>query len=304
MISCLQFTKTRVRDTARLQRAANLPWKGQSVAPAVIGEALMNSIVEVRSFLAALAGGGAPAARLPPELHRLARGVTHGDTEQAQDLVGDLIVDLLERRGQAGSVVRLLALDDRGLLAALRCRLLQVRAAHLGSKSRLVKALRAHVTAAIETELPAVDALPLTLVVGDRLNCRLVRDAIAFLLARTDAPRREPRVLAAELLALYFTARPDDVRAAAHGEGDAGHEQDVLRRADANRHVDQLRDRLGRELARVVGLRAQGRTLAKIGTASTVHEQLGRAVAKALEHVREHELAREDLEPVLETLAA
>lgn len=272
----------------------------------------MNTLgtAELRSFLSALGGRGAlgglgaPAARLPPDLLRMAAGVVHGDREAAQDLVGDLVVDLLERRGQAGSVGHLLELDEPDLRAALRRRLLQVRASNLGSKSRLIKALRAHVAASLEAELPVVEALPLTLVVADRLNARLVRQAIAFLLTRPDAPPREPRALVAELLALYFTARQDEVRAAAHGEGDAGHEAEVLRRVDADRHVAQLSDRLGTELSCVVGLRAQGRTLAEIGTASTVHEQLGKAISKAVEHVRKHELTREDLEPVLQGLAA
>lgn len=259
---------------------------------------------ELRSFLAALVGRGAPASRLPPELHRLAAGVVHGDREAARDLVGAVVLDLLERRGQAGSVERLLELGDHELRGALRRRCLQVRAASFGSRSRTVKALRGHVAASLEAELPVVEALPLTLVVGDRLNGRLVREAVAFLLVQPDAPPREPKAIASELLSLYFTARADDVRAAAHGDGDAGHEDLVLRHADTDRHVDRLRNRLGHDLARVVGLRAQGRTLGEIGTASSTCDQLKKAVAKALEHVREHELTREDLEPVLGALAA
>src|SRR5258708_5180620 len=80
------------------------PGTGAIGGNAVIGEAPMNRIVEVRSFLAALAGRGVRATRLPAELHRLAAGVVHGDREAARDVVGDLVVDLLERRGQSGSI--------------------------------------------------------------------------------------------------------------------------------------------------------------------------------------------------------
>lgn len=266
----------------------------------------MNSIVEVRFFLSTLASRD-PAARLPPELFRLASGVVHGDREAARDLVGDLLLDLLKRRGQAGSAERLLELDDLELRAALRRRLVQVRAANLGSKSRLMKALRAHVATSLEADLPVVDALPLTLVVGERLNGQLVREATAFLLTGPDAPLREPRGLAAELLALYFTARTDDVRAALHGEAAAGDEVEVLRRVDTAKHADQLGQQLGQELARVVSRRAGGMSLVQAGggtAASTVHDQLGRAVELVREHAERHGLVAEDLEPVLAALAA
>lgn len=264
------------------------------------------SLDRVRAFLKAIDENAPFPGDIPRELHQLARQVLRAGAASAADVddaVADLLCDLVARRGQRGSITELLRLESGALLAALRKRVVQVRAASLGSKSRLVKTLRSHVAAALEAELPACEAPPLTLIVGDRLSGHLVRQAVGHLLARADG-ERSVRELASELVRAYFTDRADDVRAAAHGEGDPGPETEALRRVDAERHLDQLRDRLGPELARAVGLRAQGRTLAEIGRASTVHERLGKAVATAREHVREHELTREDLEPVLRNLAA
>ncbi len=131
---------------------------------------------------------------------------------------------------------------------------------------------------------------------------------MAYILAQPDAPPRDPRPLAAELLALYFTIRHDDVRVAAHGEDSPGHEDEVLVRADSVRHANQLKQRLGPELSRVVGLRAIGRTLGEIGGGraglSTVHERQAEGIRRVQEHVRVLGLTHEDLEPVLATLAA
>jgi len=79
-------------------------------------------------------------------------------------------------------------------------------------------------------------------------------------------------------------------------------------RADAGHHANQLRQSLGSELTWVVGQRVKGMTLAQIGAGragtSTIHEQQAKAVERIREHVREHGLLREDLEPALMLVAA
>lgn len=267
------------------------------------------AIAEVHAFLAALAGTGAAPRQVPQILRALVQRVGRGRHE-ADDLLQELLADLLvrTRKGQAGGIAQLLRLDDGQLLGAIRRRAVQVRAIQQGSRSRLVKTLRAHVTAALDGELPDADGLPLTLMVGDRICGRLVRQAVAYLLAQDAAPPREPSVLAAQLLDLFFALRPEDVRAEVHGGAETNDADATLARADAAHHVQALRARLGPELARIVGLRAQGRSLAEIAAGrvgiSTVHEKLGRATTSTREYVAHEGLAREDLEPALPAVAA
>lgn len=55
-----------------------------------------------------------------------------------------------------------------------------------------MKTLRAHVAAALEHGLPTPEAMPLTVMVGDRISRDLVRQAIAHLLRRAGRAERAP----------------------------------------------------------------------------------------------------------------
>lgn len=267
------------------------------------------ALAEVRAFLAAMAGAGASPSRVPPMLRSLACRASRG-RHDPDDLLQDVLADLLvrSRKRQPGGIHELLRLNDAQLVGALSRRAIQVRATQQGSRSRLVKALRAHVKAALDGELPDVEGLPLTLVVADRICGLLVRQAVAYLLVQADAPPPEPRALAAHLLDLFLGVRPEDVRASAHGGADAADENAVLARADAAGHVRALRTRLGPDLTRVVGLRAQGKGLAEVAAGrmgvSTAHEKLGTATARIRKYAERHAIVREDLKPVLQALAA
>lgn len=100
-------------------------------------------------------------------LYTLARQVLgSADLDIVQDLVADMLLDLLERRGQAGSADQLLLLEDRAVVRAIRRRIVQVRARQFGSKSKAVKSLRAHVRALLQGELPPAEGLPVALTAG------------------------------------------------------------------------------------------------------------------------------------------
>lgn len=238
----------------------------------------------------------------------MALRVTHGDESAAEDLVGDVLVDLLERRGQAGAIERLLELDDRGLLAGLRRRLMQVRTSAVCSRSRLLKALRAHVAAALETSATSPGGpFPLSLLAGNHLSTGLVREAVAALLSETNAPANDARAIATDLTARYFEPRPEDLGADDHEGNHRSIEVEAVRLSDTNRHAEQLHRELGDELRQVVARRIAGMTLAEVGEGlptSTVHDQLRRAVRVMRLYADRHDLAPEDLEPVLAALAA
>lgn len=265
--------------------------------------------IEVRAFLAGVAGHAVAPSQIPQALRVLVRGAA-GGRFHPDDLLQDLLADLLarSRNAQPSGIAELLKLQDVQLVAALRRRVVQVRAVQLGSRARLVKVLRAHVAAALEQRLPTPDVMPMTLVVGDRISRDLVRQAVAYVLAQVDPPEREPRALAAQFLAEYFTVGAEEIGLERHGEpGD--HEEDrALLHVDAGGHLRKLRQLLGPELARVLGLRAQGKSLAEIANGrmgvSTIHDHQAKALRRVREHVRHHGLVRADLEPVLEALAA
>ncbi|MCE9674052.1 hypothetical protein LY474_40305 [Myxococcus stipitatus] len=148
----------------------------------------------------------------------------------------------------------------------------------------------------------------MSLTAGDRLCSKLVRQAVAEVLAHVDAPACEPRAVASWLWSIFFEDRHEDIRDQAHGQDDGGHEDLVLAQADASRHANHLRRQLGPGLTQVVAQRVKGMTLAQIGAGragtSTIHEQQAKAVERIREHVREHGLLREDLEPALMLVAA
>lgn len=248
-------------------------------------------LAEVRAFLAGMAGNGPAPTRVPQTLRLLAHEAARG-RHDPDDLLQDALTDLWARttKGQSGGLAKLLRLEDGPLLGALRRRVAQVRATQQGSRSRLVKSLRAHVKVTLEDDLPTIHTLPPSLMVTDRVSGPLVRRAVAFLLARADAPPREPRVLAAQLLGLFFAARPEDVRAEIHRQGDAGNRDSPLTCADAAYHVRELRRRLGPDLSRIIGLRAQGKALAEIAAGragvSTTHEKLGKAAGRIREYIQ------------------
>lgn len=267
-----------------------------------------NDIVELRAFLSGLTGQGhRPSVCLPTRLRRLALRVTHGDESAAEDLVGDVLLDFLERRGQAGAIERLLELDDRGLLAGLRRRLMQVRTSAVCSRSRLLKALRAHVAAALETSATSPGGpFPLSLLAGNHLSTGLVREAVAALLSEADAPTDDPRALASNLTARYFEPRPEDFGANDQHGNHRSVEAEAVRRFDTNRHAERLHRELGNDLRQVVARRAAGMSLAEVGAGlptSTVHDQLRRAVRVVRLYAERHDLAAEDLEAVLAALA-
>lgn len=148
----------------------------------------------------------------------------------------------------------------------------------------------------------------MSLTTGDRLCSKLVRQAVAQVLAHVDAPARESRAVASRLWSIFFENRHEDIRDHAHGQEGGDQENLVLARADADRHANRLRRQLGPRLTRVVGQRVRGLTLAQVGAGragmSTVHEQQSRAVETIRDHARQFGLVREDLEPVLQGLAA
>lgn len=264
---------------------------------------------ELRSFLAAVAERRHRSPGIPRALYALARQVLgSADLDAVQDLLASTLLDLLERGGQAGGIKQLLLLDDRALARAIRRRMVQVRARQYGSKSQAVKSLRAHVRAALLGELPPAEGLPVSLTAGDRLCSKLVRQAVAEVLAHVDAPAREPRAVASRLWSIFFEDRHEDIRDQAHGQDDGGHEDLVLAQADASRHANHLRRHLGPGLTQVVAQRVRGLTLAQVGAgwarASTVHEQQARAVEAIRAHVQRYGLVREDLEPALMLVAA
>lgn len=265
--------------------------------------------LELRIFLTAIVERRTQFPDIPRVLNSLARQVLgSADVDDVQDLVSATLLDLLERGRQAGGVGQILLLDDHALPRAVRRRMVQVRARQYGSKSKVVKSLRAHVRDALLGELPPAEGLPVSLMAGDRLCSRLVRQAVAQVLAQPDAPAREPRAVAGCLWSLFFEGRNEDIRVHAHGQDDCGHGDRALAQVDAGRHASHLRQQLGPRLARVIEQRARGMTLVQIGagrvTASTVHEQQARAVKVIREHARRLGLVSQDLEAVLCLLAA
>jgi hypothetical protein len=265
--------------------------------------------MDLRSFLTALEDQAPGQQAIPRVLYVFARQEVGSVAPDAvEDLVADLLLDLLERRGQAGSIRQLLLLDERSLLGAIRRRLVQVRARQHGTRSQVVKSLRAHVRAVLISELPPPGGLPVSLTVGDRLCAKRVRQAVAQVLASADAPAREPRAIAGLLWSIFFEGRHHDIREQAHGQADDGHEDVVLARADASRHADQLRQQLGPSLTQVILQRVKGLSLAQVAAgrtgASTIHDRQSKAVGTIRAHVERYGLVREDLEPALAMIAA
>jgi hypothetical protein len=105
----------------------------------------------------------------------MARGVLRGtplakDTQAADDLVAVFLLRLVEATaaGKAGSIHKLLELNDARLRAAIRHRLVQV-AAEESPRWGLVKGLREHVAHALaQVSLEAPAAVPSTLMVEGR----------------------------------------------------------------------------------------------------------------------------------------
>ena len=87
----------------------------------------------------------------------------------------------------------------------------QVRAIYGSSSSRLTKVLRAQVKTTLQEELPKVDDLPLTLLVGDRVFRSLVRETPGHLVAQDDAPPLDTRALAGRRSDRYFAVREENV---------------------------------------------------------------------------------------------
>lgn len=261
----------------------------------------MHDIVELRCFLRSLCGAEAVANRVPTLLRAMARRAARGNEQTAHDLLNDVCVDLLERRGQAGSVERLLCLPDLELKAALRRRLVQVRSMQGGSRARFVKALRAHVAAALASPLPSAESLPVSLLKRDRLDAESVRQAVTNLRAEPDCFSPDVRGTAAELMSLYFRSPERDL-----DEVDANAlDHEVACRIDAHAVADELRTLVGTKAVEALNRRARGLTHVGGGVAaSTAHGRLAKALSGARSLVRKHDLAPSDFDAVMEVLAA
>ena len=112
------------------------------------------NMVEVRVFLAGVAGQGAAPGRIPQMLHRVVRGAARRRFDP-DDLLQDLLADLIarSRSAQPGGITELLKLPDAQLIAALRCRIIQASATAGGSRWKTVKLVRERVRAALRNGL-------------------------------------------------------------------------------------------------------------------------------------------------------
>lgn len=252
------------------------------------GAAAPSRLDDVRALLRSLVTGSKAPRRVPPLLLELAsRALPRRQRarDAVDDLVGDLLLHLVEATaaGNARSAQYLLDLDDKPLLAALRQRLRQL-AAEGGARWGLCKVIRAHVRAALAGPLPQVEALPLSLMRGEKLCGARVAEAVAFYVQDGYEELRGVPELTTELLSDFF---PDHV----HPDGERWHQlaaddsgvsvEDHMDTTAVTAHARQL---LGHELAEVVSLRSQGLTLEAIGrrcghATATVFAHLQKAVA-------------------------
>ncbi|MCI0572058.1 MAG: hypothetical protein L0Y66_14990 [Myxococcaceae bacterium] len=251
------------------------------------GKRVSRSGVEqsLREFVSGLAGTGV-ASRWSSSLERLAARVLSrvpaGRDVEPQDLVGELVVRLLDarRRNGPGELEALLAVGS--LRGVLMHRLAQLASERVPGRS-LRRELKGHVRRALTTLRPGLGARrPEALLVQGRYSAARVRAAVAWALAQ-DVPPVE-RELVARLVEEYALGVAHvglEEAAALTAGGDA--EAPVLARA--------LCARLGRQGARLVGRQLGGATLRELSEESgrkmtALHTHLHRLGAEVVTYVR------------------
>jgi hypothetical protein len=135
--------------------------------------------------------------------------------ESVDDLVQGLTADLLSRGqsrggGLAAGIQDLMALDDKGLRAAVLTRLSQVLSEQ-SPRRHLIKQLREHVTEAFKgNDASSSGRLerPDSLLEGERFSAKKIAAATAWALAQAEAPERTPAAVANWLAAHWQLGEP------------------------------------------------------------------------------------------------
>lgn len=259
--------------------------------------ASQNSLVV---FFSALAAGSHPQA-IPRDLRRVARGLFHQGADEAEDLVGDFLVLVLDatRRGLAGSAAHLLHLGEPALRAVVRHRMQQLLAQRSPCR-KIAKQLRDAVRRALRVGLPNAPADPPTsLVVNDKLSMPLIADAVAYVLTRDDAPSStDANAIADRLRDIYFG-----------GSKVQGDQRDTSMSADdqvaASVLAKRIRATLDADLLEVLRGRVGCETLEEIARAqhtacSTAHGRLARVLVEVRAEVEAAGVGRDVGEVALE----
>lgn len=248
------------------------------------------NMIEVRAFLAGVAGHAVAPGRIPQTLRQLVRGAARGRFD-CNDLLQDLLADLLERtrKHQTGGIAELLELDDGQLLAALRRRVLQVSATAGGDRWKTVKLLRERVRAVLQNPLPVVDAPPTGIIRAGRVDTTKVAEAVAWHRAQPGNMADGAKEIASWLLTTYLS---DPIAYDLHPTASASDYECVDDRLDGVGVARELPNLLGPELMEIVVRRASGETLrdiaARLGCAtSTAYARL-REAARGLSEVATH----------------
>ena len=240
---------------------------------------------DVRALLQAIVTGSTPPTRVPLRMLELALRALppwQRNEDASQDLVGDLLLHLAEvtHAGDRRSALHLLELDDAHLEAAIRQRLRQLAAETNPRWLRVGKPLRSHLRSVLEQSLPTVDALPLSLMRGDKLSEARVAEAAAYLQDAHPELRGDVAALASELMALYF---PDGVHLEPERWSEVAATNDwqaVDDLEDAPAVAARAREILGDELTAMIGLRGHGMSFEAIG------KHRGHATSTVFERVR------------------
>jgi len=201
----------------------------------------------------------------------------------------------------------MLATLPRGeLLGILRKRIRQAAAEH-SSTWELCRLLRAHVAAALEAGLPPPpESLPLRLVHAGKLSSELISEALAWTLAREDAPERKTNELTTTLLKQYCPRRerlddvPEPMFANAEGE--------ISVNLDARVHALFLSSLMRPAVCRATSLYVNGTGYESIAarldiSVSTAHAWVREGLGKAAAYARKASLSLSDLRPALALLA-
>lgn len=253
----------------------------------------------VRHFFSGLTSkGGARSEELPTVLWRLAEwasaGTGIGRGVESQDLVGELMVRICE--GDLSSV-HWNSLSEPEAVAIVKNRLRQL-AVELSPGWNAYRALRAHVAAALEDELPEVPAsAPVTLAGGDRLCGSAVASAVAWLRAQSGGALKTASELTQELARAYLPKAvalvPANDDEEASDPGDEGAWRDGVEDAlDGARLRSALHGESAGDL-RLVDARCRGEGFAEIArgegvSIGTAHKRVGSAEARVATFVRDY----------------
>lgn len=258
-----------------------------------------SSIESIQNFFAGLSTARTWPAEVRAALRALAASASHrtgvGRTFELDDLVGELLVRLCE--GEFAHVDWRAASDDE-TRAMLHNRLHQV-AVELSDGWHAYRALRAHVRAAMDEELPpAPPGPPATLYEGPRLSSRAVGLAVAWYRSKATPHRLRSvseltRAIARDYLPRCSSLTPANDDAEQLDPADPSDAHDALEhRLDAERLHAVLAEDHPRELELLVR-RYHGQGFAEIardeGVAlGTAHGRVSRSLERVGRLVRDH----------------